>query len=59
LEIRAVPGSQTIAAGGDPIVAERIPHGGIVHGTVMRVGEKMVKKEREDYAEVAEDAEKS
>jgi len=25
----------------------------------MRVGEKMVKKEREDYAEVAEDAEKS
>ena len=32
LEIRAVPRLQTIATSGYPVVAERLPHGGIVHG---------------------------
>jgi len=32
LEIGTVPRLQTIAAGGYPVVAERLPHGRIVHG---------------------------
>jgi len=40
LEIGTVPGLQAIATGGYPVVAERLPHGGIVHGRKCRCVKK-------------------
>ncbi len=59
LEIGAVPRMKAIAAGGHPVVAERLPHVGIVHERKMRPREKMVKKRRKACAEAAEDTENS
>ncbi len=43
LEIGTVPGLQAIAPGGNPVVAERLPHGCIVPGAAAQPCQKLVK----------------
>jgi hypothetical protein len=48
---------QAIATGGYPVVAERLPHGGIVHGWKVRAREKMVKRKEEACTKIVENTE--
>ena len=43
LEIGTVPGLEAVAPSGNPVVAERLPHGCILHGAARRPREKFVK----------------